>query len=61
MVLYSCVRKIDIITGAHRQSAICGFGARCEVPCSKTIAEGEGSAAATYRLPLDSAELVWAP
>eukprot|EP00966_Prymnesium_polylepis_P084487 1955788-Prymnesium_polylepis.1 len=27
-------------TGAHRQSAICGLGARCElVPCSKTIAE----------------------
>ena len=44
--------------GAHHQSAIYGLGARCKVPSRRTIAE---SAVATYRLPLDFAELVCVP
>eukprot|EP00966_Prymnesium_polylepis_P154250 3561847-Prymnesium_polylepis.1 len=33
------LRRIDIITRAHRQSSIHGLGARCKVPCCMTIAE----------------------
>jgi hypothetical protein len=38
LLLFSYVRRIDLITKAHHQSAIYGLGTRCEVPCSMTIA-----------------------
>ena len=38
-VLYSCSRRTDLITQAHRQSAIRGLGARHEVPCSRNTAD----------------------
>ena len=37
--MYSCSRRIDLITQAHRQSAIRGLGARREVPSSRNTAD----------------------